>query len=83
MSVKERLASMLDKSAFAFNVIHEIGLFQGRLGFSRAIVLLEDGCVEFSNIHGIVQLRFRQGELIAQAEEIRRILEREGLLGTA
>lgn len=24
------------------NVIHEIGLFQGRLGFSRAIVLLED-----------------------------------------
>ncbi len=25
------------------NVIHETGLFQGRLGFSRAIVLLEEG----------------------------------------
>jgi predicted nucleotide-binding protein len=25
------------------NVIHEVGLFQGRLGFERAIVLLEEG----------------------------------------
>ena len=25
------------------NVIHELGLFQGKLGFSRAIVLLEEG----------------------------------------
>jgi Predicted nucleotide-binding protein containing TIR-like domain len=32
------------------NVIHEAGLFQGRLGFNKAIVLLEDGCEEFSNI---------------------------------
>ena len=35
------------------NVIHEVGLFQGRLGFERAIVLLEDGCEEFSNIQGL------------------------------
>jgi predicted nucleotide-binding protein len=41
------------------NVIHETGLFQGRLGFSRAIVLLEDGCAEFSNLAGIQQLRFK------------------------
>lgn len=34
------------------NVIHEVGLFQGRLGFARAIVLLEEGCSEFSNIVG-------------------------------
>lgn len=26
------------------NVVHEAGLFQGRLGFSRAIIMLEDGC---------------------------------------
>jgi len=43
------------------NVIHEIGLFQGRLGFKRAIILLEDGCQEFSNIHGIGQIRFPKG----------------------
>jgi predicted nucleotide-binding protein len=38
------------------NVIHEAGLFQGRLGFERAIILLEDGCEEFSNIQGYGQI---------------------------
>ena len=41
------------------NVVHEVGLFQGRLGFHRAIVLLEEGTSEFSNIHGIEQIRFK------------------------
>lgn len=62
------------------NVIHEIGLFQGRLGFNRAIVLLEDGCEEFSNIVGLTQIRFPEGNLSAKWEEIRRVLEREKLL---
>ena len=35
------------------NVIHEAGLFQGKLGFSRAIILLEEGVDEFSNLAGI------------------------------
>lgn len=62
------------------NVIHEAGLFQGRLGFHRAIILLEDGCSEFSNITGLVQIRFPKGNVVAASEEIRRVLEREGLL---
>lgn len=62
------------------NVIHEIGLFQGRLGFSRAIILLEEGCEEFSNIHGIQQIRFRKGDLQAKRDDIRQVLEREGIL---
>lgn len=45
------------------NVIHETGLFQGRLGFSKAIVLLEDGVEEFSNMHGINQIRFSEGNI--------------------
>jgi hypothetical protein len=40
------------------NVIHETGLFQGRLGFDKAIILLEEGCAEFSNIHGLTHIRF-------------------------
>jgi hypothetical protein len=40
------------------NVVHEAGLFQGRLGFHRAIVCLEEGVTEFSNIHGVEQIRF-------------------------
>ena len=62
------------------NVVHEAGLFQGRLGFTKAIVLLEDGCEEFSNIHGLGQLRFPKGNIKASFEEIRRFLEREHLL---
>lgn len=59
------------------NVIHEAGLFQGRLGFDRAIILLEEGCEEFSNIAGLGQIRFPKGNITAMSEEIRRVLERE------
>jgi len=45
------------------NVVHEAGLFQGRLGFTRAIVLLEEGCEEFSNIQGLGQIRFPKGNI--------------------
>jgi predicted nucleotide-binding protein len=62
------------------NVIHEAGLFQGRLGFNRAIVLLEDGCARFSNIHGLTYIGFPKGSVLSASEEIRRVLEREGLL---
>lgn len=62
------------------NVIHEVGLFQGRLGFERAVVLLEDGCEEFSNITGITQIRFPAGNVASKFEDIRRVLEREGIL---
>ncbi len=62
------------------NVIHEAGLFQGRLGFSRAIVMLEDGCDEFSNVAGLGQIRFSAGNIAASFEEVRRVLEREGLI---
>lgn len=62
------------------NVVHEAGLFQGRLGFTRAVVLLEEGCEQFSNIEGLGQIRFPQGNIAAAFEEIRRVLEREGLI---
>ena len=62
------------------NVVHEVGLFQGRLGFGRAIVLLEEGCQEFSNIHGLGQIRFPKGKISAVFEDVRAVLEREGVL---
>lgn len=62
------------------NVVHEVGLFQGRLGFERAIILLEDGCEEFSNVQGLGQIRFPEGNIGAAFEEIRRVLEREKLI---
>ena len=62
------------------NVIHEAGLFQGRLGFEKAILLLEDGCEEFSNVQGLGQIRFPAGNIASVFEEIRRVLEREKLI---
>jgi hypothetical protein len=56
------------------NVIHEVGLFQGRLGFTKAIVLLEDGCEEFSNIAGLGQIRFPKANIASKFEEIRLVL---------
>ena len=62
------------------NVVHEAGLFQGRLGFDRTIVLLEEGCEEFSNIEGLGHIQFPPGDIRAAFEEIREVLEREGVL---
>jgi hypothetical protein len=62
------------------NVVHEAGLFQGRLGFTRAIIVLEEGCEPFSNIEGLGQIRFPAGQIAAAFEEVRMVLEREGLL---
>ncbi|MCC7389998.1 MAG: nucleotide-binding protein [Phycisphaerales bacterium] len=62
------------------NVVHEAGLFQGKLGFNRAIVLLEEGCEEFSNIHGLTHIPFPAGKVSACFEEVRRTLEREAII---
>jgi 8-oxo-dGTP pyrophosphatase MutT (NUDIX family) len=40
------------------NVVHETGLFQGRLGFSRAIIVRERGCQAFSNLAGLQELHY-------------------------
>jgi len=62
------------------NVIHEIGLFQGKLGLRKAIILLEDGCAEFSNISGLGQIHFPKGNISAAFEEVRMVLERDGIV---
>jgi predicted nucleotide-binding protein len=62
------------------NVIHEVGLFQGRLGFEKAIVLLEQGCEAFSNNHGIVHIPFAKGNIMTASQKILQVLKREGLL---
>lgn len=62
------------------NVIHEAGLFQGRLGFEKAIILLEDKCEEFTNIQGLGQIRFSSDSFGTTFEDIRKVLERENIV---
>lgn len=40
------------------NVVHETGLFQGRLGFDKAIVIEEAGVEHYSNLDGIQYIRY-------------------------
>ena len=61
------------------NVIHEAGLFQGRLGFEKAIILLEEGCAEFSNIHGLTKTGARVC-VAGPATMITRDIEKMGVL---
>lgn len=59
------------------NVIHECGLFQGRLGFDRAIMLVENGVELASNFDGIQQLRFRKGRISETFGDVIATIRRE------
>lgn len=59
------------------NVIHEIGLFQGKLGFSKAIVLLESGTENFSNIAGIQYISFSKNNIKETFGDVVATLRRE------
>jgi predicted nucleotide-binding protein len=59
------------------NVVHEAGLFQGKLGSERAIVLLEEGTTEFTNIQGLQQIRFAKGNIEATFGEVLAVVRRE------
>jgi Predicted nucleotide-binding protein containing TIR -like domain len=59
------------------NVIHEAGLFQGKLGFRRAILLREEGCEEFSNVQGVQDIRFSPGNIKEVFGDVLATLRRE------
>lgn len=59
------------------NVVHELGLFQGRLGFTRAVALVEEGVKEFSNIYGVNQIRFSKGNIRETFGDILATVQRE------
>lgn len=62
------------------NVIHEAGLFQGKLGFKKVILLRQDGIEDFSNVAGLQYIPF-SGENIDQTfHAVSRTLKREGII---
>jgi len=60
------------------NVVHEVGVFQGRFGFRRVAMLIQQGVEEFSNVTGIVPIRFEGRHIDHTFVELRQWLEREG-----
>jgi len=59
------------------NVIHEIGLCQGRFGPNRAIVLLEDDVEEFTNMSGIGCIPFEKNKIHTCFREVVATIKRE------
>ncbi|MFC7549996.1 PfkB family carbohydrate kinase [Plantactinospora sp. GCM10030261] len=63
------------------NTVHQAGMFQGRYGFGRVAILVEEGCDTFSNISGLIRLDFASGRITRTFVELERMLKREGLMG--
>jgi predicted nucleotide-binding protein len=64
------------------NVIHEAGLFQGRLGFDRAILLVQRGLEGFSNVDGLQYLPFSDENIEETFYQLQRALKAKGIHGT-
>lgn len=62
------------------NVVHEAGLFQGRLGWGRAILLIEEGVEEFSNSAGVIHIKFRKNAISSVIGDVLAVLKREKLI---
>lgn len=62
------------------NVVHEAGLFQGRLGFDRAVLLVQRGISGFSNIDGLQYIPFTGDNIEETFYQIQRALKAKGLI---
>ncbi len=62
------------------NVIHEAGLFQGRLGFDKVVLLKQDKTEEFSNLAGLQYIPFSEENIEHTFYELRRKLKKSGLI---
>jgi predicted nucleotide-binding protein len=62
------------------NVVHEVGLFQGKLGFKKVALLQQEGIESFSNIDGLQTIRFSEQRIEAAFPELERMMKREGLV---
>ena len=62
------------------NVVHEIGLFQGRLGTECAIVLQERKVLTFSNLDGITRIDFDPDQINELRPELHRLLIARGVM---
>ncbi len=62
------------------NVIHEAGLFQGRLGFDKVIIIKQDKTEEFTNINGLQHISFTDDNVEQTFYELTRTLKKAGLI---
>ena len=64
------------------NVIHEAGLFQGRLGFDKAVLLVQRGIEGFSNVDGLQHIPFTGDNIEETFYQLQRALKAKGIINT-
>lgn len=62
------------------NVIHEAGLFQGRLGFDKVVLLRQEKTEEISNLAGLQYIPFEDDNIEQAFYELQRKLKKNGLI---
>jgi predicted nucleotide-binding protein len=62
------------------NVIHEAGLFQGRLGFDKVVILKQTETENFSNIAGLQYIPFSNDNIDQCFYELQRKLKKSGMI---
>ncbi len=62
------------------NVVHEVGLFQGRLGFSKVVLVMQRGVEEFSNLAGLQVIFFDGDHIEGTFYELQEVMKREKVL---
>lgn len=58
-------------------VVHQVGILQGRYGFGKVAILVEEGCDLFTNLSGLIRLEFPKGRVEVKFLELHRMLLRE------
>jgi predicted nucleotide-binding protein len=64
------------------NVVHEAGLFQGRLGFEKAVLLVQRGLEGFSNVDGLQHIPFTDNNIEETFYQLQRALKAKGIINT-
>lgn len=62
------------------NVIHEAGLFQGRLGFDKAILLVQSGLEGFTNVDGLQYIPFSNENIEETFYQLQRTMKKKGII---
>jgi predicted nucleotide-binding protein len=62
------------------NVIHEAGLFQGRLGFDKVVLLKQENAEELSNLAGLQYIPFNEENIEQCFYELQRKLKKSGVI---
>jgi sugar/nucleoside kinase (ribokinase family) len=65
------------------SVVQQAGIFQGRYGFGRVALLVQEGCEVLSNVAGIIRLDYRAGAVDRTFIELEQMFVREGVMPAA